>query len=199
MRTAVVPLVLAAALAGGMGAAQAAAPAQGRLFAPLRPVSDARLDHLRGGFTLSAGGVTIDVALGIGRIVSIDGHVVSAITVPQVISRRGASAAVSQVGGGNANSGVSVQQGTVSGAVSPSTAAVTSAVMHVIRNGPNNSGLPPAADLPAGTTATVIQNTLNSQVIQALNVMNVQVHSKALAHALSLRSTLDSMLSALRQ
>lgn len=46
-------------------------------FANLKPVSNARLAAMRGGFTLSSGGVTIDVAMGIQQMTYINGQLVA--------------------------------------------------------------------------------------------------------------------------
>lgn len=45
-----------------------------------------------------------------------------------------------------------------------------------------------ANSLPAGTIGTVIQNSLDGQMIQSINVLNITVTSQALAQAVSLQS-----------
>lgn len=77
MRAAVVLFMLLVAPLGSLGSAHAADLGDRIGFAQLKPVSDARLDALRGGFTLTHGGVTVDVAMGIQQLTYIDGRLVA--------------------------------------------------------------------------------------------------------------------------
>jgi hypothetical protein len=60
----------------------------------------------------------------------------------------------------------------------------------VVQNGLGNIVLPSAAELSAGMTGTVIQNTLNNQTIRALTVINVSV---AVQDALSVSRIQESV------
>ncbi|MES1954952.1 hypothetical protein [Salinisphaera hydrothermalis] len=62
-------------------AAQAADMGDRAGFTGLTPVSDARLAALRGGFTLSQGGVTVDVAMGIQQLTYINGQLVASSVI----------------------------------------------------------------------------------------------------------------------
>ncbi|NYT79858.1 hypothetical protein H0A71_23115 [Alcaligenaceae bacterium] len=60
---------------------------------------------------------------------------------------------------------------------------------HIIQNGPNNFVNPSFVDsLPTGAMGTVIQNSLDSQVISNFNVINIAVTSRQLSEAMSLKS-----------
>ncbi|MGB7755517.1 MAG: hypothetical protein WBL23_05595 [Salinisphaera sp.] len=75
MRAALVLFMLLVAPLG-LEPALAAEPGDSAIFAHLRPVSDARLSALRGGFTLVSGGVRVDVAMGIQQMTYINGRLV---------------------------------------------------------------------------------------------------------------------------
>lgn len=139
-----------------VGWAQAASAYQDRGFIGLKPVSDARLDALRGGFTLSEGGVTVDLAIGVATYIN-----------DQLVS-------ASDLTG----------------------AAVPSSMLRLIQNGPGNVFNPGASSLP-GTFTTVIQNSLDQQVIRNVNLLNATVTSRAMAQALSLQSSVRSALTGL--
>lgn len=159
MRTAAVVLLSVLGVLGPAGWAQAASVIDNAPFAHLKPVSDARLDALRGGFTISVGGVSVDLSMGLKQATYINGQL----------------AFSSDLSG----------------------AAVPSQVLRVIQNGPGNVFNPGSLNLPPGTMATVIQNSLDKQLIQNINVLNVTVTSQALAHALSLQSALRDALTGL--
>lgn len=69
--------------------------------------------------------------------------------------------------------------------------------LRVVQNGPGNVFDPTQLHMLPGTVATVIQNTLDKQVIRNLNVLNVTVTSRALAQALSLQSSVRGALTGL--
>lgn len=91
MRAASVLFMLAMALVN-VEAAQAADIGDRAGFTALTPVSDARLATLRGGFTLTHGGVSVDVAMGIQQLTYINGQLVASSvldtqTIPTSILR----------------------------------------------------------------------------------------------------------------
>lgn len=139
--------------------AQAAPPEAAALF-DLPPVSDARLDRMRGGFSIGGGSGQVQLSLGIERMTFINGELAA-------VNRMGQS-----VGGG----------------------------LRVISNGVGNTfdsaivrGLLP------GTLGTVIQNSMDNQVIRNLNVLHVTVTSQELARSLAVRSMVsDSVARAVR-
>lgn len=149
-------LVVLFSVLGAAGGAQAASVDYNHGFARLKPVSDARLDALRGGFTVSQGGVSVDLAMGIERLTYINGQLVAA----------------SNIDG----------------------AALPSQTLRVIQNGPGNMFDTANLHLLPGTVTTVIQNSLDQQVIRNVNLLNLTVTSRALAEALSLQSSVRDTL-----
>lgn len=67
--------------------------------------------------------------------------------------------------------------------------------LDVIQSGLNNSVSASVVDgIPMGTLGTLIQNSLNNQVIRTVNVMNMTVTSQAFAQAMSLQATTQAAL-----
>lgn len=64
---------------------------------------------------------------------------------------------------------------------------------HIIQNGPNNFVNPSFVNsLSSGAMGTVIQNSLDSQVLSNFNVFNITVTSRQFAEAMSLKSAVHS-------
>lgn len=100
MRAALVLFMLLVAPLG-LETAQASVAGPSPGFEQLKPVSDARLAALRGGFTLMRGGVRVEVAMGIQQLTYINGQLV----MPSVVNTPGIPAEtlrVIQNGPGNA-------------------------------------------------------------------------------------------------
>lgn len=146
---------IAAALFLALGApAWSATPADAG-FAGLRPVSDAQLARLRGGFSVGGGPNQVQLSLGIERLTFVNGELAT-------VTRLGASTAdgirLIQNGGGN---------------------LFDTSVLRTL--------------LP-GTVGTVIQNSLDDQTIRNLNVFNVTVTSRQLAHSLEIQNSVRDAL-----
>jgi len=164
-----------------------------RPFAPdaWQAVSDDQLAQSRGGFELGAG---LTVSFGVARTVLVNGEVMSrmSFTLPDLRNITPEQARVAAAAMGQLNV---VQQGAGNGvapAVSP----------------------PPRAGLPAlpGSAATlaqpawgagggtVIQNTLDNQLLQQMTVLNTSVNSLGLLKMGNARAALqDAVLGALGQ
>jgi len=144
-------LGIAALFAGTVHAAQPVAVRNARTISNLPfaslPVSDGRLDDLRGGFDLGSGLV---VAFGINRAIYINGNLVAnvSVNIPDLARIDSAQA----------------------GALAALANGVT-----LIRNGPDNFVDP--ASFSRATGAIVIQNTLDNQQIQALTTLNTTVRN----------------------
>lgn len=154
MRTPILILVLISSVLGFTSVADAASLVDHRPFERLQPVSNSRLHQLRGGFTISIGGVSVSV--GGEQATYINGHLVASLDL--------------------------------TGMPLPPQA------LRVIQNGSKNVFNPASVEVPADTIATVIQNSLDKQLIQNINVMNVTITSQALARAQALESTLRSSI-----
>lgn len=155
-------------LAGAAGLAHAGAPADGPAGAPAGaqwvPVSAAILEHTRGGFTLGGG---LEVSLGIERLVSINGNTVSRTTL--------------QLGD---MSRLSAEQARQTGEALSS--------VNLIQNGHDNIVVAALAPLPLG--GTVIQNSLNDQLIRSQTVIHSSVNSMGLLKTLNFQGSLGDAI-----
>lgn len=149
--------------------ALAAWPADGQVPVPgpmhdWIPVAESVLDQSRGGFTLETG---LKLSLGIEREVSINGHVVSHTRLQLTdISRLSAGQA---------------QQ----------TSEALSAVK-LVQNGRDNIYL--AAMSPQTLGGTVIQNSMNNQLIRTHTVIHASVNSMALLKTLNFLGSLNDAI-----
>ena len=127
-------------------------------------VSNSRLDAMRGGFDAGSG---LQISFGIDRAVYVNGNLVTSTSVyiPNV--------------------------GQMTAAQAGALAAVTNTV-NVIQNGPGNTFNP--SSITQGTAATVIQNSLSNQNIQALTTLNASVNTLNAFKTMNLQSTLQSAL-----
>ncbi|UQV48160.1 hypothetical protein KIV45_18175 [Janthinobacterium lividum] len=128
-------------------------------------VSDETLEQARGGFDMPGG---LSLSLGIERLVSINGNVVSSVafTIADVAH-------------------LSVEEASLA------RTAITS--MNVLQNGAGNVFSPgPMAQTMAGT---VIQNSLNDQVLRTQTIVNSSVNSLALLKLANFQDTLQNALS----
>jgi hypothetical protein len=164
------------ALAAGEGAAQAfeapvpaappadpfAAAVQGAALAAV--ADDSALEGVRGGFDFGDGLV---MSLGIERLVSINGNLVSSqslyIADVSKLSQEQARGAEALTG------------------------------LKLIQNGPNNSFLP--IDLPSTFGGTIIQNTLNDQDLKTQTIINSSVNSAELIKSMNFQGSVRDALS----
>jgi hypothetical protein len=118
-------------------------------------VDGSELDTMRGGFTTGGG---LIVALGIERLVSING---------QMVAR------------------TSFELAATEGLAGETAGAARSALNHgaLIQNGPGN--VAPAMLSAEALGATIIQNTLNDQTIRSQTVINASVNSATLMQSLN--------------
>ncbi|WP_296228228.1 hypothetical protein [Ralstonia sp. UBA689] len=130
-------------------------------------VSEDKLDDMRGGFDVpSAAGLRI--SFGIDRAVYINGDLVASVSanVPDVAHMTASQA----------------QQ--LAGVVN---------TVNIVQNGPNNVA-PPDVVTGAAAAATVIQNSLNNQTLQAVTTINAAVNSLPQFRQLSLANVLQGAL-----
>ena len=133
-----------------------------------KAVSEDRLDDMRGGFDVpSAAGLRI--AFGIDRAVYVNGDLVASVSVNIPDIARITTTQAQQL------------------------ANVVNTV-NVVQNGPNNNVAPPDVAAGAAAAATVIQNSLNNQTLQAITTINAAVNSLPQFRQLSLNGALQSAL-----
>ena len=164
-----------------------------RPFAPdaWQAVSEDQLAQLRGGFDLGAG---LTVSFGVARTVLVNGEVMSRMSfnLPDLRNITPEQARVAATAMGQLNL---VQQGPGNG-VAPAVASPPRASL------PSSSGGAAAVAQAAWTTSggTVIQNTLDNQLLQQMTVLNTSVNSLGLLKMGHTRATLqDAVLGALGQ
>lgn len=122
------------------------------------------LDEMRGGFTTPGG---LAIALGVDRLVSINGAVVARTTF--------------EVAGLDGPGGTAAAQ-----------ARDAVGQIGLIQNGPGNTFVNTMGTDALG--ATIIQNTLNDQTIRNQTVINATVYSATLMHALNLNESVAQAL-----
>jgi hypothetical protein len=127
-------------------------------------VNEQRLDQMRGGFTLGSG---LKVSLGLERLVAVNGEVVARTSF--------------HVADLNHLSAEQARQ----------TSAALSSVK-LVQNGGDNINL--AAMPPQALGGTVIQNSLNNQLIRSQTVINSTVNSMGLLKALNFQGSLGDAL-----
>lgn len=154
-------------------------------------VSDDQLAQLRGGFDLGAG---LTVSFGIARTVLVNGEVMSRMSfnLPDLRNITPEQARVAAVAMGQLNL---VQQGPGNG-VAPAVASPPRVPL------PLSPDAPAAVAQAAWTTGggTVIQNTLDNQLLQQMTVLNTSVNSLGLLKMGHTRAALqDAVLGALGQ
>ncbi|MGM3275334.1 hypothetical protein [Ralstonia sp. 24A2] len=157
------------ALAAGMGGVTDAmdGPRMNNPVHAWKAVSEDQLDDMRGGFDVpSAAGLRI--SFGIDRAVYINGDLVASVSVNIPDIARMTTAQAQQL------------------------ANVVNTV-NVVQNGPNNVA-PPDIAAGASAAATVIQNSLNNQTLQAITTINAAVNSLPQFRQLSLNNALQSAL-----
>lgn len=164
-------LAAAPAVAGDSVARDSAEPALPLAAAPLLAsadrVDDGTLDTLRGGFETPGG---LQLSFGIERLVYVNGELssVTSINVSDLNRLTGASAAA--IAGLPANGSIAL-----------------------IQNGVGNTFS--AGQLSASALATVIQNSLDNQHIQAVTTISATVNSMEMLKAIRLQQTLEDALS----
>lgn len=127
-------------------------------------VDDATLEQTRGGFDMPGG---LNLSLGIERLVSINGEVVASTSFTIADVARLSAAEASQA-----------------------RAALTA--MNVVQNGTGN--LFAAGALEQAMAGTVIQNSLNDQVLRSQTIVNTSVNSLELLKIANFHDTLQNAL-----
>ncbi|MGC1550970.1 MAG: hypothetical protein WA777_20795 [Rhodanobacter sp.] len=165
------------------------------------PVSNAKLDGVRGGFDLGNG---LMASLGIQQVTYINGNLVISnnITIPNVanITSQQATAlatvlnTVNVVQNGPGNTFDTSSSGQNMAAVTGQSSAATTAQSNAASTEQSTA----AAQIVAASmgqniaAATVIQNTLNNQAIRSLTTLNISVNTLDALRSMNLQSTLQS-------
>jgi len=183
MNTVHTPLRLALALLLALAAATAGAQPGNK--APAAPratwmtVGDATLESMRGGFDLGGG---LMVSFGISRAITVNGVLLAATTfnIPDVARITAVQAAALER---QMNSTSLVQVGPNNSVVAASSVAGTAA---------GAAAAPAPASLPAA--ATVVQNTLDNQLIQTRTLIDTTTNAMSLAKSINAAGALRDAL-----
>ena len=182
------------------GAVQAAFPA----FEGYAAASDEELDRMRGGFEFNFNGMQLMLAFSLEQLTYINGELVSSMKLNplQLIAANPAPAAAALA----ASTQPPIRTENASLPVSPATpaeAAFTPAaasqvinnqgIITLVQNGTGN-----VFTLPESLSSlnTVIQNTVNDQVIRNLTILNATLSLQAAAAAMRLDAALNQALAA---
>lgn len=184
------------------GVAQTALAASS--FEDCRMASDTELDGMRGGFEVNLNGMQVMLALSLERVTYINGVLVTSmkISLPDLaslgtngISPGAISVQTNPVAPSSAASpaGVSTTQVNAMppGSMTPQQINTPGQTITVIQNGAGNTfALPQSLD----SLTTVIQNTMDNQIIRNMTTINATVINQALARSMELTASLNQAI-----
>ncbi len=156
--------------------------------------SDTELDGMRGGFEVNVNGMQIMLALSLERVTFINGVLVTSmkISLPDLASL-----------GTNGISPHTISVQTIPPAATPATQGNASASMTpqqindlgqtitIIQNGVGNTFVLPQS---LNSLTTVIQNTVDNQIIRNMTTINATVINQALARSMELTASLNQAI-----
>jgi len=176
------------------GIAQAALGASS--FEGCRRAGDTELDGMRGGFEVNVNGMQIMLALSLERVTFINGVLATSmkISLPDLAS----------IGtNGISPNAISVQTipptgaGTGQGNSTPSASMMPQQIndlgqtITIIQNGAGNTFVLPQS---LNSLTTVIQNTVDNQIIRNMTTINATVINQALARSMELTASLNQAI-----
>jgi hypothetical protein len=206
MNTHFTPHGLAVAALLVCGTARAALPG----FENYAAVTDAELDAMRGGFEFNLNGMQVTLAFSLEQLTYVNGQLVSSMKLTPLQFGPAASPVAGGVASASPPAPASPVANTspppsgdssppqVASVGSPPTTVTTQilnnqGVLTLVQNGTGNS-----FTLPESLSAlnTVIQNTVNNQVIRNLTVLNATLSMQQAAAAMRLGAALNQMSAA---
>ena len=152
-------------------------------FEDFRVATDDELGEMRGGFELNAGGLNLSFSL--EKVTFINGTLVATthLTIPSLNSLGNAQTLADNI---TQQAIVASLQNAAGSSYNPITA---------VQNGPNNTfTLPDGINLSNTTLTTIVQNTLDNQVISTMTILNATLNSLSLVRALAISSSLNQAL-----
>lgn len=155
-------------------------------FDGFRMASDAELESMRGGFEISAGGIPLQLAFSIEQLTYINDQLVAVtrLQLSDLTVTRSVTAAQGTLPAQIAGQNPALQNLPANSALS----------VNLIQNGPGNTFDIPVSSLP--NLATVIQNTLDNQMIRTQTIINASLASASLARAQAIAQSVNQMLAA---
>lgn len=158
--------------------------------------SNTELDAMRGGFEVNVNGTQIMLALSLERVTYINGVLVTSMKIslpdlaslgtngipPNAISVQTIPPAGVGTGQGNSTSSASM---------TPQQISDFGQTVNVIQNGTGNTFLLPQS---LNSLTTVIQNTVDNQIIRNMTTINATVINQALARAMELTTSINQAI-----
>lgn len=152
-------------------------------FEDCRVATADELGEMRGGFDFNAGG--LHLAFSIERVTFINGALVAttSLNIPSLNSLGNPQTIADS---NNPQATIASLQNAAGSGYNPVTA---------VQNGPKNTfTLPDGLNLSTSALTTVIQNTLDNQVIRNMTILNATLNSQALIRAMAISSSLNQAL-----
>ena len=183
-------------------AAHAAIPT----FEGYAAASDEELDKMRGGFEFNFNGMQLMLAFSLEQLTYVNGELVSSmkltpmqLTIPSTPTPGTTVAAAPALTSGSDSSAAIVPPGQTVQTQAASTAAVATQILNnqgvitLVQNGAGNTFTLPQS---LSSLTTVIQNTVNDQVIRNLTVLNATLSIQQAAAAMRLGAALNQAIAA---
>lgn len=192
MRTQFIRKLLALLALLASGAVQAALPA----FNDYAAASDEELDRMRGGFEFNFNGMQLMLAFSLEQLTYINGELVASMKLNplELIAANAASAQPSIKVENTTQPVIAAPQAEAMPASAVATQIVNNhSVITLVQNGTGNAFTLPDS---LNSLTTVIQNTVNDQVIRNLTVLNATLSLQAAAAAMRLDAALNQALAA---
>ena len=152
-------------------------------FENCRVATADELGEMRGGFDLNAG--DLHLSFSIERVTFINGALVAttSLSIPSLNSLGNPQTLADSI---NQQAIIASLQNTAGSNYNP----VTS-----VQNGPNNTfTLPDGLNQSTSALTTIIQNTLDNQVIRNMTILNATLTSQALVRTMAISSSLNQVL-----
>lgn len=152
-------------------------------FEDCRVATADELGEMRGGFDLNAGG--LHLSFSIERVTFINGALVAttSLNIPSLNTIGNPQTLADSV---NQQAIIAGLQNAASSSYNPVTA---------VQTGPNNTyTLPDGLNLSTTALTTVIQNTLDNQVLRNMTILNATLNSQALVRAMAISSSINQAL-----
>ena len=183
-------------LACGIAQAALGAPS----FEGCRRASDTELDGMRGGFEVNVNGMQIMLALSLERVTFINGVLVTSmkISLPDLasigtngISSNAISVQTFPPAASPAAVGTTQVNSMPSGSMTPQQISELGQTITVIQSGAGNTFVLPQS---LNSLTTVIQNTVDNQIIRNMTTINATVINQALARSMELTASLNQAI-----
>lgn len=167
-------------------------------FEDCRRASDTELDGMRGGFEVNVNGMQIMLALSLERVTYINGVLATSmkISLPDLasIGTNGISPhaiSVQTIPPAASPAAVGTTQGNSSASMTPQQISDLGQAITIIQNGAGNTFVLPQS---LNSLTTVIQNTVDNQIIRNMTTINATVINQALARSMELTASLNQAI-----